>query len=152
QHFPPEDYVDGFKNQLRYQAMPPLLIDAYSASAEKLALNAFRAGDINGLIPCKPVSAADVKCRDAFVRSFGLRAFRRPLRDVEFQRYTAAFTAQASASGKFLEGARAIVEAMLQSPNFLFHLEAGPDGRSADYDIASRLSYLLQNTMPDQAL
>ena len=50
-HFPPEDYVDGFKNQLRYQNMPPLLVDAYSASAEKLALNAFRACDINHLVP-----------------------------------------------------------------------------------------------------
>ncbi len=84
-HFPPEDYVDGFKNQSRYQGMPPLLVDAYSTSAEKLALNAFRAGDINGLIPCKAAGATDVKCRDLFVRSFGLRAFRRPLRDVEFQ-------------------------------------------------------------------
>ena len=56
------------------------------------------------------------------------------------------------ATGKFLEGARTVVEAMLQSPNFLFHTEAGPDGRSVDYDIASRLSYFLWDTMPDQAL
>ena len=151
-HFPPEDYVDGFKNQAQYQAMNPLLVEAYSTAAEKLALNAFRAGDINHLIPCKPVSATDIKCRDLFVRSFGLRAFRRPLREIEFKRYSTAFSAQASVSGKFLEGARTVVEAMLQSPNFLFHLESGPDGRSVDYDIASRLSYLLQDTMPDKAL
>src|SRR5579864_270649 len=151
-HFPPEDYVDGFKNQAQYQGMTPLLVEAYSTAAETLALNAFRAGDINHLIPCKPAGAADVKCRDLFVRSFGSRAFRRPLRDVEFKRYAAAFSAQASASGKFLEGARTVVEAMLQSPNFLFHLEAGPDGQSVDYDIASRLSYLLQDTMPDKTL
>src|SRR5579864_2435602 len=151
-HFPVEDYVDGFKNQAQYQGMTPLLVEAYSTAAETLALNAFRAGDINHLIPCKPAGAADVKCRDLFVRSFGSRAFRRPLRDVEFKRYAAAFSAQASASGKFLEGARTVVEAMLQSPNFLFHLEAGPDGQSVDYDIASRLSYLLQDTMPDKTL
>ena len=59
--------------------MPPLLVETYSTSAEKLALNAFRVGDINGLMPCKPSSASDAKCRDAFVRKFGLRAFRRPL-------------------------------------------------------------------------
>jgi len=41
---------------------------------------------------------------------------------------------------------------MLQSPNFLFHLEGGPDGHLVDYDVASRLSYLLQNTMPDKLL
>ena len=151
-HFPPEDYVDGFKNQLRYQNMPPLLVDAYSASAEKLALNAFRAGDINHLVPCQPSGAGDVKCRDQFVRTFGARAFRRTLRENEFKRYAAAFTAQATATGKFLEGARTVVEAMLQSPNFLFHMEVGPDGRSVDYDIASRLSYFLWDSMPDQAL
>jgi hypothetical protein len=151
-HFPTEDYVNGFKNQAQYQGMTPLLVEAYSTAAEKLALNAFRAGDINHLVPCQPVSATDVKCRDLFVRSFGLRAFRRPLRDAEFKRYAAAFSAQASALGKFLEGARTVIEAMLQSPNFLFHLEAGPDGQSLDYDIASRLSYLLLDTMPDKPL
>jgi hypothetical protein len=152
QRFPPEDYVDGFKNQLGAQGMPPLLVETYSTAAERLALNAFRIGDVNGLVPCKWASATDEACRDEFVRAFGLRAFRRPLRDGEFQRYAKAFTEQARASGDFLEGARVVVEAMLQSPNFLFHLEAGPDGRSTDYDIASRLSYLLWNTMPDQAL
>jgi len=151
-HFPPEDYVDGFKNQTRYQSMPPLLVDAYSTSAEKVALNAFRAGDINGLIPCKATGPTDVKCRDQFIRSFGARAFRRPLREDEFKRYAGAFTVQATATGKFLEGARTIVEAMLQSPNFLFHTEGGPDGKAIDYDIASRLSYLLQDTMPNKEL
>lgn len=150
--FPSEDYVDGFTNQLRMQGMPPLLVETYSTSAGKLALNAFRAGDVNHLIPCKPASAADIPCRDQFVRAFGLRAFRRPLRESEFQRYGAAFTAQARAPGKFEDGARTVVEAMLQSPKFLFHLEAGPDGRSTGYDIASRLSYLLWDTMPDQTL
>jgi hypothetical protein len=152
QRFPPEDYVDGFKNQLGAQGMPPLLVETYSTAAEKLALNAFRVGDVNGLIPCKPSSASDEECRDEFVRTFGLRAFRRPLREQELRRYAEAFVEQARASGEFLKGARVVVEAMLQSPNFLFHLEAGPDGRSTDYDIASRLSYLLWNTMPDQAL
>lgn len=150
--FPSEDYVDGFKNQLTAQGMPPLLVETYSTSAEKLATNAFRVGDINGLVPCKGSSAADDKCRDEFIRKFGLRAFRRPLREDEVQRYATVFSAQAKASRKFLEGARVVVEAMLQSPNFLFHVEAGPDGRSTDYDIASRLSYMLWNTMPDTAL
>jgi hypothetical protein len=150
--FPSEDYVDGFKNQLRTQGMPPLLVETYSAAAEKLALNTFRGGDPNGLIPCKPASATDAVCRDRFIRSFGLRAFRRPLRDKELQRYAAAFTAQAREAGNFHEGARAVAEAMLQSPNFLFHVENGPDGRFADYAAASRLSYFLWDTMPDQAL
>jgi hypothetical protein len=152
ERFPPEDYIDGFKNQLTGQGMPPLLVETYSTSAERLALNAFRIGDINGLVPCKPASFGDQKCRDAFVRRFGLRAFRRPLTDDEVKRYSAVFSEQARVSRRFLDGARVVVEAMLQSPNFLFHVEAGPDGTHADYDVASRLSYLLWNTMPDDAL
>jgi len=150
--FPQEDYVDGFKNQLTAQGMPPLLVETYSTSAEKLALNAFRIGDVNGLVPCRPTSYEDAKCRDAFIRQFGLKAFRRPLSDNELQRYGAAFTTQAKGSRKFLDGARVVVEAMLQSPNFLFHVEGGVDGQLIDYDIASRLSYLLWNTMPDAML
>ncbi|HEV3216364.1 MAG TPA: DUF1592 domain-containing protein [Vicinamibacterales bacterium] len=153
--FPQEDFVDGFKNQLTAQGMPPLLVETYSTSAEKLALNAFRIGDVNGLVPCKPASAPlsiDDKCRDAFIRQFGLKAFRRPLSEDELHRYGAVFAAQAKATHKFLEGARVIVEAMLQSPNFLFHVEGGPDGRLIDYDTASRLSYMLWNTMPDKQL
>ena len=161
--FPPEDFVNGFKNQLRTQGMPPLLAEAYGAAAEKLALNAFRAGDVNGLLPCKPSSARDVKCRDQFVQGFGLRAFRRPLNDVEVRRYAALFTAQAAKTGQFLDGARIVVEAMLQSPKFLFHAEGrlradgasasqGGPGRLRDYEIASRLAYFLWDTMPDRRL
>jgi hypothetical protein len=152
ERFPAEDYIDGFKNQLTGQGMPPLLVETYSTAAERLALNAFRIGDINGLVPCKPASYSDQKCRDAFVRGFGLRAFRRPLTEDEVRRYSAVFSEQARASRRFLDGARVVVEAMLQSPNFLFHVEAGPNGRYTDYDMASRLSYLLWNTMPDEAL
>jgi hypothetical protein len=160
ERFPPEDYVDGFKNQLTAQGMPPLLVETYSTAAERLALNAFRIGDINGLVPCPPSQGSgadkwawnDAKCRDMFVRKFGLRAFRRPLTDDEVKRYSAVFAQQARVNRRFLDGARVVVEAMLQSPNFLFHVEAGPDGRYTDYDVASRLSYLLWNTMPDEAL
>lgn len=130
--FPPEDFIDGFKNQLRSQSMPPLLIETYSAAAEKVAMNAFR-GDA-GVLPCK---TTDAKCRDEFLRTFGTRAFRRPLTKTEYDRYAAAF----AATGNFKEGARTVVEAMLQSPKFLFYS-----------DVASKLSYFLWDTMPDQAL
>src|SRR5688500_6148403 len=152
ERFPPEDYVDGFKNQLTGQGMPPLLVETYSTAAERLALNAFRIGDVNGLVPCKPSSFSDQTCRDAFVRRFGLRAFRRPLTEDEVKRYSAVFSEQARVSRRFLDGARVVVEAMLQSPHFLFHVAAGPAGRSPASDVAARPSYLLWTTMPDAAL
>jgi hypothetical protein len=150
--FPPEDFVNGFRNQLRTQGMPPVLAEAYGTAAERLALNAFRSGDVHGLVPCKPASPSDAKCRDQFVRSFGQRAFRRPLTDQEVQRYTSLFSAQATKTRQFLDGARVVTEAMLQSPKFLFHAQGGPASRFRDYEVASRLSYLLWDSMPDRRL
>ena len=102
-------------------------------------------------------SARDVKCRDQFVRVFGEKAFRRPLTDVEIRRYNDLFAEQANHTGKFLEGARVVVEAMLQSPKFLFHVTAAPVGPASGGPcvitrFANRLSYLLWDTMPDRAL
>ena len=55
--FPPEGFIHGFKNQAHGQSTSPLLVEAYSAAAEKLVANAFRGGDQNSLIPCEPAGA-----------------------------------------------------------------------------------------------
>jgi hypothetical protein len=144
--FPQEDFVNGFKNQAEAQSVSPLLAEAYSAAAERLARNAFRGGDANKLIPCKPASAADAACRDQFLRRFGLRAFRRPLSTAEVRRYGALFDQEARSSRDFLKGAQVVVEAMLQAPAFLYRSEPG------QYGVASGLSYFLWDTLPDEEL
>src|SRR5690242_2860631 len=120
--FPQEDFVDGFKNQVSAQSIPPLLAEAYSAAAEKLARDAFRAGDEHQLARCKPQPADDAACRARFIRTFGLQAFRRPLTPAEIARYSALFAVEARRTGRFLDGAQLVVEAMLQSPAFLFRI------------------------------
>ena len=142
--FPPEDYVNGFKDQYDGQSLSPLLAEAYSNAAEKLARSAFRGGDQRGLIPCK----ASPECRDQFIRTFGFHAFRRPLDAGEQRRYAALFSQETD----FLKGAQLVVEAMLQSPNFLFRLDETSDNTLKPYAMASRLSYALWDTMPDPAL
>ena len=142
--FPPEDFVNGFKNQYQAQNLSPLLLESYGAAAEKLARNAFRGGDTRGLIPCKPSMA----CRAQFVREFGLKAFRRPFEREEQQRYEALM----SKGADFYKGAQLAVEAMLQSPHFLFRLEETANPRWKSYSTAARLSYTLWDTMPDSAL
>ncbi|HUS06627.1 MAG TPA: DUF1592 domain-containing protein [Bryobacteraceae bacterium] len=143
--FPQEDYVNGFKNQIAAQDISPLLAEAYNTAAERLAKSAFLGGtDTNHLIPCKPSAAG---CANKFLRSFGLRAFRRPLTDVEFRRYKAVFMKGASGGSGFLSGAQLVIEAMLQSPKFLFRAD-----EPRPYAIATRLSYFLWDTMPDEAL
>ncbi len=146
--FPPEDVLNGFTNQVEGQSVSPLLAEAYTIAAEKLASNAFRRGDSQGLIPCKPSSPTDAACRDQFIRKFGLKAFRRPLTAKEVANYAELFGHAAAAQHDFLAGAKVTVEAMLQSPSFIFHLEAGPGGQSRQYGVASKLSYFLWDTMP----
>jgi hypothetical protein len=142
--FPPEDFVNGFRNQSQGQSLSPLLIEAYSAAAEKLARNAFRGGDTRGLIPCKPSAA----CRTRFVREFGLKAFRRPLDTEEQKRYETLMSRETD----FLKGAQLVIEAMLQSSNFLFWLDETSDPKWKPYVAASRLSYSIWDSMPDAAL
>lgn len=142
--FPAEDFVNGFRNQSQGQSLSPLLIEGYSAAAERLARSAFRGGDSHTLIPCSPSPA----CRVRFVREFGLKAFRRPLDSSEQKRYEALMGHETD----FLKGAQLVVEAMLQSPNFLFRLEATPEPKLKAWATASRLSYALWDTMPDTEL
>ena len=132
--FPQEDYLNGFTNQIEGQSTSPLQAESYAVAAERLASNAFLRGDVNNLLPCQP---AEPGCADKFIRKFGLRAFRRPLTNAEVLSYRPLFVRG---------GARLVVEAMLQSPSFLFHLEQG------QYRVASRLSYLLWDTMPSDEL
>ncbi len=142
--FPTEDFINGFRNQIQGQSLSPLLIEGYSAAAERLARSAFRGGDTHGLIPCKPSAA----CRVQFIREFGMKAFRRPLDAAEQTRYQSLMSHEMD----FLKGAQLVVEAMLQSPNFLFRMESTPDPKLKPWATASRLSYLLWDTMPDATL
>lgn len=150
--FPQEDFVSGFKNRAEGQGIPPLLAEAYSAAAERAARSAFRGGDHQGLIPCKPRSSTDVDCADAFVKDFGAKAFRRPLTAAEVRVYTDLLHNEAMRTDEFMSGAQMVVEAMLQSPHFLFRTEHGAGAELAQHETATRLSYFLWDTMPNDEL
>lgn len=144
--FPPEDFVNGFRNQYQSQNTSPLLAEAYAGAAEKLAKKAFAGEDISRVVPCK---TQDAQCKAQFIKTFGKKAFRRPLTPAEVQRYEKLF---AAGGGNFRDGARTVVEAMLQSPNFLLRAENGLQPQWRAYETANRLSYFLWNSMPDDAL
>ncbi len=150
--FPKEDFVNGFRNQLEGQGISPLQAEAYGKAAERLARAAFRSGDQHGLIPRKPDSPTDAECIDEFVRQFGLKAFRRPLLVGEVDRYSRLFLEEAGRTQNYNSGASMVIEAMLQSPHFLFRVERGANSPDAQFEIASRLSYFLWDTMPSDEL
>ncbi len=102
---------------------------------------------------------SDARAR-AFITSFGLKAYRRPLTDDEVDRHVQVFQSGVSVPGDldgFAAGLRLVMQAMLQSPHFLYRIEAsevieGNRIRLNDYELASKLSYMLWNTMPDDEL
>lgn len=138
----PDPRVGGFSNNAAALSPSDLLTRQYYETARTLARNL----DVSGLASCADDDSA---CHEQLVRDFGLRAFRRPLDDEEVDRLATLF----DAGGSFEVGARLVVQAMLQSPDFLYRPELGDeDGRLTGYETASRLSYFLWATMPDDEL
>jgi len=113
------------------------------------------------LIPCKPASdkAADAACATTFLRQVGRLWYRRPVDDAKLTRLAAAAGSAADQQKDFYAGLASVLEAMLISPEALFIVDAAeprPDKaghrRLEAYSIASRLSFLLWNSAPDDAL
>lgn len=131
-----------------------LSVEQYADAAEGVARSAVDK-DVVALAGCG-AAEQNATCADTFIQSFGRRTFRRPLAPEEAQRYRSLFE-QHQARG-FAEAIRLIVQTMLQSPNFVYHLELTPAPSGAGvtplggYEVAARLSFALWNTAPDLEL
>jgi len=91
-----------------------------------------------------------------FIAAVGRRIYRRPLAPAEVTAYQKLFDSGATLSGTrsaFAKGASVVLEAMLQSPYFLYRTELGAVGAPLSaYEMAAKLSLWLRNTTPDDAL
>lgn len=108
-------------------------------------------------------TTADKACATQVITDFGAKAFRRPLEAAEISKYEAVFDNTAlTETGTFDEQLQVVLEAMFQSPYFLTTAEIS-EAATADvnggqrfalngYEVAARLSYMLWNTVPDEAL
>lgn len=110
------------------------------------------------VVGCSPDEAG---CRDSFLNDFGLRSFRRPLTGAELERYQNLFDSAGAliqSGDDFADGVQLSVEAMLQSPHFLYRVERGEAVADeygtplTDYEIATRLSFTLLGSTPDAEL
>lgn len=108
------------------------------------------------VMPCKPVdpSKPDPACARAFFGRIGLYVFRRPLTAGELETYVALAGRGAEPTHDFYQGLKLGLGAMLVSPEFLYRIETvGADNRTLDaYTKATRLSFLLWDSTPDQPL
>jgi hypothetical protein len=100
------------------------------------------------LLPCDP-AADEAGCASRFIREFGRRAYRRPLAADEETKLAALFDLGKQGAG-FDNGMKLVVEAMFQSPHFLYLVE-GP-GPLTSHQLAARLSYFLWKGPPDAHL
>jgi hypothetical protein len=139
--------------------------NAYASLATTLSTNAVT--NIANLLTCKPTAgntASESACLATFLSTFGLKAYRRPLTALETSGLQALYqTGRTTLALDFNGAIGLLIEEMLQSPGFLYHWEAGPTKTVYDttnpnviqldpYALASRLSYFLTSTMPDQTL
>ena len=145
----------GFDNNADQQRTSALLVEGYQSAA--LALSKAATLDLPALLACDPVSQGEDACVAGFVSDFGLRAYRRPLAAEETSRLL-AFYAKSKLAFDFPTAVRLLLQAMLQSPHFLYRVETQGTPVSATvvkvsgYQLASRLSYLLWSSTPDLPL
>jgi hypothetical protein len=111
------------------------------------------------LIFCNyPKDGTEEVCAKKVIAKFATRAFRRPVTDDEQTRLMKLYTAARTAGDKYEKALKTSMAAVLCSPHFLFRIENPPTGLTAksftisDYALATRLSYFLWSTMPDDEL
>ncbi|HEV8245867.1 MAG TPA: DUF1592 domain-containing protein, partial [Polyangiaceae bacterium] len=154
QKFTAEEVGLGFTNNADVQNVSDLLVEQYETAASELAASAVQ--DLPSLLGCDPAVTGEDDCVRQFLPEFGLRAYRRPLTSPELDRLF-GFYQISKQSADFATGVRLTLQAVLQSPYFLYRVESGASAspgvtRVSGYELASRLSYLFWASLPDRAL
>lgn len=156
--FPPDSATGGFDNNAGSLTVSPQLAALLLDAAQTVAAEAI-ANDAGEIISCDPDE--DAGCAREVVTALALRVYRRPPSEAEIDGLM-TFVAFAEADGDpFPAGIEHALAAMLMAPQFLFRSipaeGAGPlaEGEIAvldDYALATRLSYFLWGSTPDDAL
>lgn len=152
--FPPDGGGGGgFDNNADTLFVPPILLERYLMAAEEI-LEVVPAERLLVEQPVwyTPESWTARRNLERFLR----KALRRPASNQDLDRYFTLFTKARSDGASFEESFKVVCKAVLVSPRFLFRVEMDRPGdgpqRLDDFELASRLSYFLWSTMPDEAL
>ena len=110
------------------------------------------------IFTCQPTTAAsEPACARQILSTLARRAYRRPVTDADVQELMPFYTA-GRAESNFDRGIQKALERLLVSPQFLFRIEKGPAAsvgvayRISDLELASRLSFFLWSSIPDDEL
>ena len=158
--FPPDNVATTFDNNSDVLTIPSVLVEDYANAAEALMTAALATGSPQRatLITCDGISSDPTTCAGQILRPFAKRAWRRPVSDAEIANLVAIATAAQKGGDSFENGIALALQAVLVDPNFVFRVEIDPDPNAAtpralnDYELATRLSYFIYASMPDDAL
>ncbi|MEZ4221430.1 MAG: DUF1592 domain-containing protein [Polyangiaceae bacterium] len=147
-----------FENDATALSVDGAIWGAYQRAATELADEVVKDVGIMGRILPPAVGDDDARAR-AFIEAFGLRAYRRPLTTSEIDELFALYKQATPSAGldAFSAGIRMLLSAFLQSPLFLYRVESSTAKKGGavplnSYEVASRLSFMLWNSMPDDEL
>lgn len=145
--FPAEEVVKGWNNNAAALSFPGLLAEQSVAVSGSLAKVAAQKAATFASCAAKTVDAA---CARSFIQGFGKRAWRRPLDGTEVDRLAGVFAQGADAQ----EGLELVAQAILISAPFHYRIEPTTTAprKPSSWEMASRLSYLIWNSMPDEQL
>ncbi|MFO0726189.1 MAG: DUF1588 domain-containing protein [Myxococcota bacterium] len=158
-----EDSYTPYDNSYRTQMASSALIDSLAAMADDVATRTLADAQKRGrIMSCTPTGPGDAACFRTIISTVGRRAFRRPLTEAEIVDYL-SLQAYATEDNPYVPksfdtAVSLLLQAILQDPEFLYRIEAGTPGPEADvvtlshFELATRLSYLLLGTGPDDAL
>lgn len=149
-----KDTADSFSNS--YSDLHLSALSDLAASAAQLMTQAGPLGiALSRYTTCTTTATMTDVCATDFISKFGLRALRRPLSQTEITTFKDLYDGGTTPQ----EGFQVVVMTMLQSPEFLYHVELGTPAIGTDtaydvtsFEMASRISYALWNTMPTQEL
>jgi hypothetical protein len=155
--FPADDVGYGFDNIGDVLSLPPLLMEKYLAAAESVVEEAWKSPEfrrrINPWALPMPRDRAAVQRKK--LKHFASRAWRRPATDDEVQRLIRFLQLAREQSDDPEVGIKLALQAVLVSPHFLFKVEripANEEGFLSPFALATRLSYFLWSSMPDDEL
>jgi mono/diheme cytochrome c family protein len=101
-------------------------------------------------------SAEEAACAEQIITNLAERAFRRPLTEQDRSELLAFYQRSRASSADFEAGVRDAVSAILVSPHFIYRAETGNEADTAvalnDFELASRLSFFLWSSVPDEEL
>lgn len=159
--FPSDDVGNGFDNMGDVLSISPILMEKYVAAAQNIADKAFEDETARQRILIHTAASDEemVEVAKKNIRAFARRAFRRPIDEPELDRLFKVMIYAWQQGSDEDEIFKTAVTAVLASPQFLFRIESDPSPEDADgvrelssFEVATRLSYFLWSSMPDDEL